>query len=615
MSSWSLSRAHERLHRPPPYRLAGVALAWFLTSLLVAMPAAAPPPPGYPPYPPVLVTINPPNPRAGDNLTIDVYAYRGGVAADADATPEVYVIPGQPPAVTRVGTGHYLGSYALPPHNASREMPAYFHLAGLEVFANITGVPAIRTLTFQWFEPGLYLRMSVDRATYLIGDPVTARVEVFKEGALLDPDNITMYLDVAGGNRVNVTPSRESLGVYSGSAVLPVVSPAYSAVTLSAVAHLDGQEFRQAVDIQLAQYQVWFHGTSLTTTNIAGELWVANEMGAPSPGVALRLFVNGSAIDGVTDSRGAFPVSFDVPTTGQVFIDGTVGRGTQRENFFITTLFPSEFPFASAVPLDSPLLGDGTLRDFLRPGQPVTRAFQLIDRSIWRNRSFASMEMDYAVWTSHEVVANGRVRADAQATVQVTFQAPEHDVSVGFAPDAGPPLQPATFRVGSRAVALNVSAITLGGATRVRTSVASSLEEVWDAQPHFYSQSEVRLLNPPPGERWERLTDTLGDSLYSAPGGMDREYDLPTFLPHGGKYLVAVSVSEALEPMIQFTVLGVGEAGDIPLNTTFRKLPGSSTPLPDPLIAGIVAAGIAVVGVAAWIVLRRRRRTSPPPVP
>ncbi len=595
--------------------LGRVVLPLFLASLLAAMPAAAPPPPGYPPYPPVLITINPPNPRAGDTLTIDVYTYRNGLAADADATPDVYVFPERLPSFARMESGHYRGSYALPPHNASRGTPAYFHMAGLQVFANITGISVIRFLIFQWFEPGLYLRMSVDKTAPAMGDSVAVRVEAFMEGRPVDPDNLTISLDIASGYHAGVAPARESLGVYTGSFTLPPFSPAYLMVTFGAVAHLGGQEFRQGVNVQVARYEVWFHGAAITERSVRGELWVANETGAPSPGVAIRLFVNGTEVDGVTDARGAFPVSFDFPASGMIFISGDVARNTRRENTFATTLYPSESPFASAVPLDPALLSDGTPRDFLRPGQPVTRTFQLVDRSIWRNRSFADMDMDYAVWTLHEVVGYGRIRADAQATVRVSFTVPEYDVDVAFAPDVGPPLLPVTYRVGSRAVALNVSALTLGGATRVGASVTPALRDAWDAQFHVYSHSEVRFLNPPRGERWTRWTDLLGDSLYSVPDGMVHEYDLPAFLPHDGRWLVAVSVSENLEPMTQFTVRGVGEAGGIPLNTTYRGPSGTTNPLLDIPVLVAIAAGIAGVSAAAWIILRRRWRSAQPPSP
>lgn len=593
-----------------------ILLPLFLAALLAAAPAVAPPPPGPPSYPPVLITINPPNPRAGDTLMIDVYTYRGGLPTDADATPDVYVGPPleRLPTFAHVGTGHYRGSLTLPVRNASRDWPASFQSAGLEVFANITGTSAIRFLGFNWFDPGLYLRMSVDKSAPSAGDTVAVRAEAFKEGVRVDPDNLTMSLDIASGYHADGVPSRESLGVYTASFSLPPFSPAYLMITFRAVAYLGEEEFRQAVTVQIARYQVWFHGTSITNTSARGVLWVADETGALAPGVAIHVLVNGIVMDGATDARGAFPVSLDFPASGAIHLSGSVAQGTPRENAFVTSLYSSEYPFASVVPLDPALLSDETPRDFLRPGQPVSRTFRLIDRSPWRNRSFADTDLDFAVWTSREVVAYGRVHADAEATVRVSFETPERDASLAFVPDVGPPLEPVTYRVGSRDVALNVSALTLGGATRVRASVAPALKDTWDAQSYAYFRSEVRLLSPSPGERWARWTDGLGDSLYLAPDGMVRDYGLPAFLPHDGKWLVAVSVSMNLEPMTQFAVLGDGEVAGIPLNTTYEGPSGTTNPSLDVLVVVAIAVGIVIVSAAAWIVLRRRRRPAQPPL-
>jgi len=587
-----------------------------LLGILLVSPSVAAPWSMFAPYPPMLITVNPATPRAGETLTIDVYTYRAGVPQDSDDIPRVSVgggLRGLPPVLERVTVGHYRGSFALPEDNDSYDGRAQILQGVILVATNISRVPTGRYAPVTWFDPGLTARLSVDKPRPSMGDVVAVRAEVLARGTLTDADNISFSLDIASGYHADGIATRRSPGVYTTSFTLPSFSPAYVAVIFHAVANVAGVEARRDMDIRVARYQVWFHQSQSSTTNVRGELWIANETGSPAAGVAIRFYADATLFTGTSDASGAFPVSFDLPSNGQISINGGVGAGTPTENYFVLTVYGPQYTLGRAMPVDPPLLPDGSPRDFVRPGQRVQRAVKLVNATV--NGTvvpYSNADLVYYVWTLHEVLEAGHLRTDSAGTARIEFEAPGYDVNVGFL-QGDYMIDVLTYRVGSLRVALNVSAVTLGGATRVRATVSPDIQQSLDAQSFLWSSSEVILLNPAPGEGWNQWTNRLGDDLYPAPGGIVHTYGLPAFLPREGRYLFAVSVSRSFEPLTQFTLLKVGEVGEVPLNTTDG---GPASP-PGGSAEPVVLIGIAVIVLAASASLAvfwfRRRARKPGP--
>ncbi|HEY5538762.1 MAG TPA: hypothetical protein VIL58_04390 [Thermoplasmata archaeon] len=567
------------------------------------------------PFPPVLITINPPNPRAGDTLTVDVYTFAAGRLADADTVPEARFYSGGQStpleSFRRFDRGHHQGLIRLPLSSSSgqaRDGEGYVQVTG-----NLSGMPFLRYATVSWFDPGLYIRLSINNTSPVMGESVTIRAELYNRSDPVDADNITFLVDILSDTPFHLEPPprRVAMGAYEAQFTVPMFFPAYRVVIVNAIAQKSGSEIRAGFDTHVALYQLWFHRTFINSTDARGEFWIADASGRPAPDVAIHFLwgYTGTCcipVDGSTDAGGRFPIALTYPPATHLNIAGSVGSGTPMEDFFGLTLWTSDQPTSGVKPLDPPLMPDGSTRDFLRPGARVTRAYQLLNVTFGGAEPFSNAPADFYIWTSQRIIGSGNTMTDGNGGMTVSFVVPEEDVVVGFI--VGPHfVDNVYYRTGSPLVGLNVSSLTLGGTTSVRASVRGDLQASVDARFVGFSQSSITLLTPAPGERWERWTRALGDDLYSVVGGRGRSYSLPTFLPADGKYLVAVSVSTGSQRLTQFTVLSVGQAAEIPIGSAFPREGGEESGLGVILVTLAISA-VAAAAVAIAIFLRRGRQ-------
>jgi len=586
--------------------------------------AAAPPAEGswsvFAPAPPLLLVATPANVRAGDveSVSVDVYVSDDGLPTDPDETPNVtYRALGDDVPLEefrRIGVGHFRGEVAIPDDNANSLGDAGTIDTLVTAQANISGVPYVRYLVIPWYRPGTYIRVSLNNNTPSMGDAVVLTAEVFNRSTPVDPDDIRFTLTVPSTYDEEVKiPERIGTGVYRATFVIPAADSPYVVRIFNAIAHLGDEEIQAAVAVHVPQYQVWFHTESLEGGRARGAFWVADEWGRPAGSVPIH--ADGTlagALDGFTDSQGRYAVDAPLSSGTTAWMSGYVGRPGPMENSFTVYVHaPTGPPPEPVVPLDPPLMANGRPRDFLFPGEQVTRRIQL-----WTGRPGAATPLTnapvgVAVWTARSLIEAGRQETDASGVLSVTFTVPLEDVFVGVTHE-GAVVDVLSYRVASPNVGFESSPLTLGGPTHVRGIISSDRQELLDARPYLYSQSEVLLLDPPPGESWQIVSQILGDDLYPAGPARVHDYHLPTFLPSDGSYLVSIRMNTGTESLTQFAVLRPGEGAEIPIGSG-RGDDGSAGPEGGLwILAGIVVV-LAAVAVSVTFALMRRRK--PPPAP
>ena len=555
-----------------------------------------------PTFPPVLVTIGPDVLTTGSNVTVDVATFQEGMAADADTVPTAYAeinAVDHPFMLYRTAVGLYRGVFRLPSYNPSPTSRMYDGLVVVD--ASLRGIAASSRAQFRWFGPGLAIRVTAATSRVAPDQWFQMTAQVLRDGVLVDPDTIQVRV-VQGANVLggNATPSRVGLGTYVARLAFSGSSVFYLQPFAVFTAELGGVAFSGGMPIQVPRYQVWLHGLPSARGVVRGELWVANGTGVPAPGVSLS-FTNltGETVSGVTDSRGAFPIYLDGSASSGWVTTLNVAAGTPMADRSMLGDFPRQAP--TVVPQDPAILPDGSPRDFMRPGQGVTRSYRLLNDTL-SLAPYADTAVSYYVYSLHEIVASGVGRTDSTGVVQLTFRAPSAAVQVVFF--AGSRLIGSTpYFVGSPMVSLTSTPLELGGLTSVDVLLPAELQDRLDTDASV--TWDVRLPDLSAGDKWTRLTQFLDDDFVRTERGTSHAFGLPSFLPAAGSFILAGYVGIDFQNLAQFAVIHVGEAASVPFNTTYPVPPAES---PAVLVLLVAGGAIAVAMVAVWLVGRRRGR-------
>jgi hypothetical protein len=616
-----------------------------IATLLVAvafavLPIAPHPLVSYPAAPRLLVSTNAAFAEAGDNVTADVYTYLGGVLTDPDSAPNLsasgakLAVPVE--GLARIGSGHYRAYLLLPATSPS--LPLSPSNVYLYASATIAGTPTNGGAPIGWITPGPFLRLFSNVSTITDGPPLMhLTAEVYDSAVLVDadPGSVWFYPETFTGPGRPVSANRAALGVYEANLTFP--GPVTSSLGAGANATYHGVQLSQTLGnpnanppaFDFPSYQAWYHLISADQNRVHGELWVADNWGRPAPGVLVSLIPSSNVtvrIAGTTDASGRFPLDLNL-TGGMAGVSGTVGGLSPMAIKVIGTFpprscddTPSLFSNSqSVIPVDPPLLGDRSLRDYLESGATVTRHYRAVNPYGGQGMApLANTSMNYYVTggSTGSVYAAGHAVTDAGGNFSLQFNVPDEDVRLIFDVE-GVLSSTLVYSVPSPLMGLRVSPLRLGGPTSVNTSFAGR-RAIYAYSGSLFSMGLVQAIATS-GERWVEWgpgRSCAHDFLRESAGGLNATFYLPSFLPTSGIYLVntwayaeATGGSEWVE---QYVLLSPGESADIPVGG-----PGN-TGLGLMQIVWWVAIGLALAAIAAaglaWV-LRRRRGLPPAPPP